>query len=57
MSAYKLIKCCIKDFDSLQKALKDLGLTPQIHEEPKNCAVTLMTIGNKWLKLLFPKSN
>ena len=33
MSAYKLIKCSIKDKDLLIKALEDLGFEPKIHEE------------------------
>jgi len=35
MSAYKLIKCSIKDKEILIKALKDLGFEPSIHEIPQ----------------------
>lgn len=55
MSAYKLIKCCIKDFDSLQKALKDLGLTPQIHEEPKKLRGYLNDDREQMAEIIIPK--
>jgi hypothetical protein len=55
MSAYKLIKCCIKDLDSLQKALKDLGLTPQIHEEPKKLRGYLNDDREQMAEIIIPK--
>jgi hypothetical protein len=35
MSAYKLIKCSIKDKEILLKALTDLGFEPSINETPQ----------------------
>lgn len=35
MSAYKLIKCSIKDKEILIKALRELGFNPAVHEDPQ----------------------
>lgn len=55
MSAYKLIKCCIKDLDSLTKALKDLGLTPQFHDEPKKLRGYLNDEREQIAEIIIPK--
>jgi hypothetical protein len=55
MSAYKLIKCSIKDFDSLIKALADLGLKPSIHEEPKKLRGFLNDEREQLAEIIIPK--
>jgi mannosyltransferase OCH1-like enzyme len=55
MSAYKLIKCSIKDFDSLIKALADLGLKPNIHDEPQKLRGFLNDEREQLAQIIIPK--
>ena len=55
MSAYKLIKCCIKDLDSLKKALSDLGFVPQVFDEPKKLRGYLNDERDQMAEIIIPK--
>lgn len=55
MSAYKIIKCTIKDLDSLIKALKTLGLSPTIHEETQSLRGFLNDSREQKAEIIVPK--
>jgi hypothetical protein len=55
MSAYKIIKCTIKDLDSLIKALKTLGLSPTIHEEAQSLRGFLNDSREQKAEIIVPK--
>lgn len=55
MSAYKLIKCTIKDIDSLLKALASLGLEPKIHDEPKSLRGYMNDDREQKAEIIIPK--
>jgi hypothetical protein len=55
MSAYKLIKCTIKDVDSLIKALTSLGFDPKIYDEPKSLRGFLNDEREQKAEIIIPK--
>lgn len=55
MSAYKLIKCTLKDKDILLKALKDLGFSPETHDSPKKLRGYLGDLRNEEAEIIVPK--
>lgn len=55
MSAYKIIKCTIKDLDSLIKALKTLGFSPTIHEETQSLRGFLNDSREQKAEIIVPK--
>lgn len=55
MSAYKLIKCTLKDKDILLKALKELGFSPEIHDSPKKLRGYLGDLRNEEAEIIIPK--
>lgn len=55
MSAFKLIKCSIKDIEILLKCLKDLGFDPKCYEEPVNLRGYLNDIREQKANIIVPK--
>jgi hypothetical protein len=55
MSAYKLIKCTIKDLDSLKKALTSLGFEPKFYDEPTNLRGYLNDSREQKAEIIIPK--
>jgi hypothetical protein len=55
MSAYKLIKCTIKDLDSLLKALASLGFDPKTYDEPKSLRGFLNDEREQKAEIIIPK--
>lgn len=55
MSAYKLIKCSLKDKIILLLALKDLGFEPSIHENPVKLRGYLGDFRNEEAEIIIPK--
>ena len=55
MSAYKLIKCTIKDIDSLLKALANLGLDPKIYNEPRSLRGYMNDDREQKAEIIIPK--
>jgi len=55
MSAYKLIKCSIKDKEVLLKALAELGFTPDIYDKPQFLRGYLGDSRNQLANIIVPK--
>lgn len=55
MSAYKLIKCTIKDLDSLLKALASLGFDPKTYDEPTSLRGFLNDEREQKAEIIIPK--
>ena len=55
MSAYKLIKCSIKDKDLLIKALESLGFQPKLHNSPVNLRGYLGDLREQKAEIIIPK--
>jgi hypothetical protein len=55
MSAYKIIKCTIKDLDSLIKALESLGFSPKIYEEATSLRGFLNDSRDQKAEIIVPK--
>ncbi len=55
MSAFKLIKCSIKDLDLLLKALKELGFDPKIYDEAVNLRGYLNDSRDQMANIVIPK--
>lgn len=55
MSAFKLIKCSIKDLDLLLKALQDLGFSPKVSDEPMNLRGYLNDLRSQKANIVIPK--
>ena len=57
MSAYKLVKCSIKDQDLLIKALEDLGFSPKIHETAQSLRGYMNDEREQQAEIIIPKPN
>ena len=55
MSAYKLVKCSIKDHELLIKALEDLGFSPMIHETAQSLRGYLNDEREQKAEIIIPK--
>jgi ABC-type uncharacterized transport system YnjBCD ATPase subunit len=55
MSAYKLVKCSIKDQDLLIKALEDLGFSPKVFETAQSLRGYLNDERDQQAEIIVPK--
>ncbi len=55
MSAYKLVKCSIKDQDLLIKALEDLGFSPKVHETAQSLRGYMNDQREQQAEIIIPK--